>query len=119
MIGTKLRTYREAADITIERMADAVGIDTSTLSRIERNERKPKRQYVERIAKELDMDVDDFYEVDSTHIEMVNNNQTNDFGQVGQFNGVPLEFVEKLLDRMERMNEYMMNAVKEVLGKRN
>lgn len=116
MIGTKLRAYREAANIKIEYMADVAGIDTSTLSRIERNQIKPKREYVERIAKELDVDIEVFYEADATHIQMVNNSQTNDFGQVGQFNGVPLEFVDKLLDRVERMNEYMMNTLKEVFN---
>jgi transcriptional regulator with XRE-family HTH domain len=120
MIGTKIRTFREAANLKIEYIADVVGIDKSTLSRIENNQVRPKREYVEKIAKELDIDIEDFYEVDPTHIQMVNNSQTtSDFGQIGQFNGVPLEFVEKLLDRVERMNERMVNVIKEALIKRD
>lgn len=57
MIGTIIRTKREAANLKIEYMADVIGIDKSTLSRIEKNQVKPKREYVERIAKELNVDI--------------------------------------------------------------
>ena len=116
MIGNKLRAQREAHKITLEQLADTLGIDTSTLSRIETNKVKPKRIYIDRIAKALDVDPMAFYEEDVIDNLTVKNSLLIESSNSNSSYGIPLEFVEKLLDRIERMNEHMLNTLKQSLN---
>lgn len=48
--GTQIRKLREKANMPLRKLASALDIDQSTLSKIERNERKPNQQMIEKIA---------------------------------------------------------------------
>ena len=48
--GEHLRTLREDAGLTLKSVAEHIGIDTSLLAKIERNERQPTKQIIKEVA---------------------------------------------------------------------
>ncbi len=50
-IGTQIRKLREEAAMPLRKLAASLDIDQSTLSKIERDERKPNVRMIEQIAK--------------------------------------------------------------------
>jgi len=48
--GEHLRSLRERAGLTLKSVAEEIGIDTSLLAKIERNERQPTRQVIKEVA---------------------------------------------------------------------
>jgi len=48
--GEHLRTLREDAGLTLKLVAEQIGIDTSLLAKIERNERQPTKQMIKEVA---------------------------------------------------------------------
>ncbi|OFY43672.1 MAG: transcriptional regulator [Bacteroidetes bacterium GWF2_40_14] len=53
--GDIVRTKREAKGMLLRQLAALIDIDTAILSKVERGERKAKREQVEKIAKILEM----------------------------------------------------------------
>jgi transcriptional regulator with XRE-family HTH domain len=49
-IGEQLRTLRENAKLSLREVAAEIGVDTSLLGKIERNERKPTKEQLKQIA---------------------------------------------------------------------
>ncbi len=49
-IGTKIRNLRENAEMPLRKLAALLDIDQSTLSKMERDERKPNVKIIEQIA---------------------------------------------------------------------
>lgn len=49
-IGERLRTLREEASLSLREVASHIGIDTSLLGKIERNERQPTKEQLKHIA---------------------------------------------------------------------
>jgi len=49
-IGTQIRKLREGADMPLRKLAALLDIDQSTLSKIERDERRANTQIIEQIA---------------------------------------------------------------------
>src|SRR6218665_3611536 len=49
-IGERLRTLREEASLSLREVASHIGIDTSLLGKIERNERQPTKEQIKHIA---------------------------------------------------------------------
>lgn len=49
-IGERLRTLREEASLSLREVASQIGIDTSLLGKIERNERQPTKEQIKHIA---------------------------------------------------------------------
>jgi transcriptional regulator with XRE-family HTH domain len=50
-VGTQIRKLREAAEMPLRKLAASLDIDQSTLSKIERDERRANTQIIEQIAK--------------------------------------------------------------------
>lgn len=48
--GEHLRTLRETTTLPLREVATHIGIDTSLLAKIERNERQPTKQLIKQIA---------------------------------------------------------------------
>jgi transcriptional regulator with XRE-family HTH domain len=48
--GEHLRTLREVAGLTLKTVAEQIGIDTSLLAKIERNERQPTKKIIKQVA---------------------------------------------------------------------
>lgn len=49
--GETVKTLREKKHLTLREVAEALGVDTSMLGKIEKNSRKPTKQLIEKIAK--------------------------------------------------------------------
>lgn len=49
-IGERLRTLREEVSLSLREVASHIGIDTSLLGKIERNERQPTKEQIKHIA---------------------------------------------------------------------
>lgn len=49
--GEHLRTIRETANLSLKDVAGNIGIDTSLLGKIERNERQPTKEQIKLFAK--------------------------------------------------------------------
>jgi len=50
-IGTQIRKLREAANMPLRKLAAFLDIDQSTLSKIERGERRPNSEMIKEVAK--------------------------------------------------------------------
>lgn len=48
--GEHLRNLRENQNLTLKSVAESVGIDTSLLAKIERNERQPTKQIIKLVS---------------------------------------------------------------------
>lgn len=48
--GERLRTLREEAKLSLREVASEMGIDTSLLAKIERNERQPTKEQIKQAA---------------------------------------------------------------------
>ncbi|MCB4235572.1 helix-turn-helix transcriptional regulator [Kaistella anthropi] len=49
--GEHLRNLRETQSLTLKNVAEQIGIDTSLLAKIERNERQPTKLIIKQVAK--------------------------------------------------------------------
>jgi transcriptional regulator with XRE-family HTH domain len=49
-LGEQLRTFREEAELSLKTVATEIGIDTSLLGKIERNERQPTKEQIKQFA---------------------------------------------------------------------
>lgn len=49
-IGKKIRSLRENINLSLREVASDIGIDTSLLGKIERNERQPTKEQLKQIA---------------------------------------------------------------------
>lgn len=58
--GDTIKKLREEKKLTLREVAQAMGIDTSMLGKIEKNNRKPNKTLIENFAK--------FYGVDQKHL---------------------------------------------------
>jgi transcriptional regulator with XRE-family HTH domain len=48
--GEHLRNLRESHSLTLKKVAEQIGIDTSLLAKIERNKRQPTKQIIKQVA---------------------------------------------------------------------
>ena len=54
--GEHLRNLRESQNLTLKSVAESVGIDTSLLAKIERNERQPSKQIIKLVSEFFNCD---------------------------------------------------------------
>jgi len=54
--GEHLRGLREDAGFTLKYVSEQIGIDTSLLAKIERNERQPTKQVIKQVAEFFNVD---------------------------------------------------------------
>jgi len=55
----QLRTLREEAHLSFREVAEEIGIDTSLLGKIERNERQPTKEQIKQVAKYFKLNEND------------------------------------------------------------
>ncbi len=60
-LGDRLRELRDNAGISQEQLANEIGLDRTYISGIERGKRNPSIQSLYRIAKGLDVTLEDFF----------------------------------------------------------
>src|SRR5262245_47153082 len=56
-LGLRVRTAREAADLSIRELAARVDTHPSFLARVEKGERQPAAEWLQRLAEELHIDL--------------------------------------------------------------
>ena len=54
--GEHLRNLRETQSLTLKNVSDQIGIDTSLLAKIERNERQPTKLIISQVAEYFNVD---------------------------------------------------------------
>ena len=54
--GKQVRELREEANLSLREVAEKIGIDTSLLGKIERNERQPTKEQIKQVAKYFKLD---------------------------------------------------------------
>ena len=54
--GEQVRELREEANLSLREVAEKIGIDTSLLGKIERNERQPTNEQIKQVAKYFKLD---------------------------------------------------------------
>ena len=54
--GEQLRTLREKSSLSLRDVASEIGIDTSLLAKIERNERQPTKDQIKQVASYFHID---------------------------------------------------------------
>jgi transcriptional regulator with XRE-family HTH domain len=54
--GEHLRTIRETSNLSLKEVANNIGIDTSLLGKIERNERQPTKEQIKLLGKFFKID---------------------------------------------------------------
>ncbi len=59
--GDKLKDIRKELNLTQEKMAEKLGLNTSTYGNYETNKREPNSETIKNIANRLNMSVDDFF----------------------------------------------------------
>lgn len=57
ILGKKIQTYRKLRQITQEKLAETIGIDTISLSKIETGRNYPTAENLAKIAKVLDVEL--------------------------------------------------------------
>lgn len=60
--GNYIRDLREKSGLTLKEVASKISVDPSLLAKIERSERQPTKEFIERIA--------DFFKVESKLLKM-------------------------------------------------
>ena len=55
-LGEQLRSLREHAELSLKAVASEIGIDTSLLAKIERNERQATKEQIKQVAKYFKLD---------------------------------------------------------------
>ena len=68
-LGVKIRTLRRGAELTQEQLAEAVQVSTNFIGYIERGQRAPSIDTLERIAMVLEIDPKEMFEFSETDEE--------------------------------------------------
>ena len=86
-VGVKIRNLREGADMPLRKLAALLDVDQSTLSKIERDERKPNIKMIEKISKIFNVNKDEllisFYS-DIVFYEIQDENSFSEILQVAE-----------------------------------
>lgn len=64
LVGERVQCLRKRKGLSQEELAGKIGIDTKSLSRLERGAHYPSMETLERIRAELDVELRDFFDFD-------------------------------------------------------
>ncbi|WP_294224896.1 helix-turn-helix domain-containing protein [uncultured Chryseobacterium sp.] len=123
-IGTRVRQYREARNWSQEDLAMRLDTTQTTISNIESDKNVPNSLLLNKIAKELEVDINDLLNDSANNI--MSNNEFSDHAvaAVNQYNPVfnmqSPELVESLLKNQEQITQLieMQNRLIESLLKK-
>jgi transcriptional regulator with XRE-family HTH domain len=115
MYGSKIRAFRMLRGYTQEYMADALGVEQSTYSRIETNQQKLTTDMLEGIAKALGVTIAD---ISSNEPVIIQNNASNQGTQIGHnenFYADQKELYEKLIAAKDKEIERLTKQVEDLM----
>ena len=114
MIKEKLRNLHSDKGVSQKQLASVISTDVSNYSRKENGERKITRQEWEKLAKFLEVPVDDIYEEDFPQ-QIINNydNQGSYAGSNNYFRNIPDFILNNQQDYIEMLKKENQNLQKE------
>jgi hypothetical protein len=81
---------------------------------MESNQIKPKKEYLVKIGIEFNCNLVEFIEAEIENDKKLKNHRSS---LNSASNTIPVEFMDKMMDRMERMHEHMTSLMKEMISK--
>ncbi|KQT20695.1 hypothetical protein ASG22_17120 [Chryseobacterium sp. Leaf405] len=116
MMQEKLRNLRKAKGMSQEKMAKILSTDTSNYSRKERGETKMRDEEWEKLAKALDVPVEEIKEENNSGIVHNDNSTFNDNSgnYYNQNFTIPNSIIENLQDYINLLKEENKSLKKEV-----
>lgn len=91
-IGTQIRKLREEAAMPLRKLAALLDIDQSTLSKIERDERKPNVQMIEQIATQFKTDKNKLLVAFYSDVVVYEIQEENSFSEILQVAEAKIEY---------------------------
>ena len=103
-LGKRIQDYRKQQNLTQERLAEIVGIDTISMSKIETGRNYPTAENLEKIAKTLNVEVYELFVFDNIKDNNTNslNNNASKKNKLKKFNST--QYSEVLFKMIERYN---------------
>lgn len=118
---SKLKVLREVNNYTQEFVAETLGVDQSTYSKIERNPKNLKVEQAEKLAKLYDVDVSDIMSSDITisfsHNTIDKGFIQNHFEQKGMFDQVvqakneEIKILMEQVDHLKKQNDQLLKML--------
>jgi transcriptional regulator with XRE-family HTH domain len=108
--GLRIQTFRKLRGFTQQEVADQINVTQSTYSRIETDDHQVNVDELKRIAKVLDVTINDLI---STEPLVINNHASNQGaqGRIEHFYSHNKEAYEKLLTTMSKQIEQMQTLI--------
>ena len=97
LLGKRIKEIRKSAGFTQEKLADAVGIDITTLSGIESGRNFPSLVTLEKIAKNLDVALIALF--DFNHFLSVNEMKIQITDNIDNFSDDDIKMIYKMLNK--------------------
>lgn len=91
-IGTQIRKLREEAEMPLRKLAALLDIDQSTLSKIERDERRANSQIIEQIAKIFKADKEKLLVAFYSDVVMYEIQEESSFSEILQVAEAKIEY---------------------------
>jgi transcriptional regulator with XRE-family HTH domain len=118
MYGDKIRTIRKIRGFSQEYVAQKIGIEQNSYSRIERNETKRSTEMVEKISEALGVSPIDIMNHEPAIINMASNQGTQQgIGYIEHFYNQQEKLVDKIIDSKDKeisdLKEIISSAEKE------
>ena len=111
-LGSKVRNYRYAKDLSQSTLADMVDVSQSEISSIESDKNKPNSVMLNRIAKALDVDINDLLVDDS----IVQNNSDKAIGNIYSQVTINNHFPENVMGVILSNQEKIMNLQEKIMN---
>lgn len=106
-IGSKVRKYREVKGISQEDLAFRIDVAQTTISSIESDKSIPNSILLHRIARELDVDINEILEEGKTNINTVEKNEgvINVDTNIGTLTMLSERLIEQYDERIKELKE--------------
>ncbi|WP_082738326.1 helix-turn-helix domain-containing protein [Chryseobacterium sp. CCH4-E10] len=102
-LGTKVKQYREAKRLSQDDLALRLDVTQSTISNIESDKSIPNSMLLSRIAKELDVDMNQLFDDKVTNVSNIEKNDGVVNTGSGTINMQSPELIESILKNQEQI----------------
>lgn len=105
-LGGKIRELRRSLGISQEELAFKAKISTTYLGQLERNEKSPTVETLNKISKALDIGLGDFFDSENSAHSMQNDRMLNKIvAQLSAFSEVELSELLKIIKSVKRLSQ--------------
>lgn len=96
LLGKRIKEIRKSKNLTQERLAELIGIETSSLSGIESGRHFPSLPTIEKIAQQLDIEIKDLFEF--KHLQPVEDMKNNIINSLDNLNETQIAFLHRFFE---------------------